>query len=274
MNHYFPCYVNDLLGSMRWKMMNAAQRGAYWQLICWQMQSEDGTLPADVGQLSLLADLDLAAECNAIVMEAFPEHFKGRANRRAFKEWSKLRAISGARAKAGAKGGASRVANLKQGSSKCLEFASSKSQASAAIIRTIPISIPIPRILNPTGSAPSDAGASAPERKKAATIDFDGEAWIGITDKDREAWAKAYPACDLDRQIAAAAEWAKANPRKAKKNWRRFLANWLDRAQQKGGDVASARPNRETQQERLEREARAKLAERKAEKQSNEGALL
>ena len=48
---WFPCYASDLLGSMRWKMMTPAQRGAYWQLICWQMQSADGHLPDDVAQL-------------------------------------------------------------------------------------------------------------------------------------------------------------------------------------------------------------------------------
>ena len=35
-------------------------------------------------------------------------------------------------------------------------------------------------------------------------------------------------------------EWLKSNVAKArKKQWRKFITNWLGRAQEKGGDVAS-----------------------------------
>lgn len=277
---WFPCYVNDLLGSMRWKMMVPAQRGAYWQLICWQMQSDDGLLPLDVGQLSTLADLDLNAECNAIILDAFPEQGNGRANQRAFREWGKRNCIRQVRSKAGAKGGAKRVANLKQEvkqePSKCLDSDSSKIEASAATYHISHIT-PTSTSLNPSGSAPSGAGALAPERKKAEGIGFDGEGWMGISDRDREAWTKAYPACDIDRQVAAAAEWAKANPRKAKRNWRRFIVNWLSRKQERGGDVASTRPltpdgkiaypDYETRQQAMERRARAKIAAEQLERE-------
>jgi len=83
---WFPCYGGDLLSSMRWREMTPAQRGAYWQLIVWQMQSEDGTLPGDIDRLSRLADIELSA--NSIVLEAFPDIGGGkRANPRAFAEW-------------------------------------------------------------------------------------------------------------------------------------------------------------------------------------------
>jgi hypothetical protein len=88
--------------------------------------------------------------------------------------------------------------------------------------------------------AMNDAGASCSEPMKPKQITFDGSEWLGITEQDRKAWARAYPACNLDRQLAAAGEWAKANPAKAKKNWRRFLANWLSRQQERGGDVQAA----------------------------------
>lgn len=78
-------------------------------------------------------------------------------------------------------------------------------------------------------SQPKDAIAWAPET-----------GWTGITDADRAGWAAAYPACDIDRQLAAMAEWLRANPAKARKSaWRKFVANWLSRSQDKGGDIAS-----------------------------------
>ena len=69
------------------------------------------------------------------------------------------------------------------------------------------------------------------------------EGWSGISDQDREDWKQAYPACDLSRQLAAMSEWLKANPAKARKSaWRRFLTNWMARAQEKGGDAQSNKP--------------------------------
>ena len=86
---WFPCYANDLLGSFRWKCMTPAQRGAYWQLICWQMQAEDGMLPGDVAAMGALADLPLVG-ADACILDAFPLGDSGkRANPRAYAEWLK-----------------------------------------------------------------------------------------------------------------------------------------------------------------------------------------
>ena len=57
-----------------------------------------------------------------------------------------------------------------------------------------------------------------------------------ITEADRELWKKAYPACDVDTEIAKAQAWVIANPTKGRKsNWRRFLTSWLSRSQDGGG---------------------------------------
>jgi len=105
---WFPCYVNDLLGSLSWRCMTPAQRGAYWQLICCQMQAEDGTLPDGIAMLSRLADLDLSGE-NSVVLDKFPPTESGkRANLRAYSEWLKRQDISEKRSNAGAIGGASK----------------------------------------------------------------------------------------------------------------------------------------------------------------------
>lgn len=62
--------------------------------------------------------------------------------------------------------------------------------------------------------------------------------WVGITDANRADWLSAYPACDIDRQLAAMHAWLVANPKRAhKSNWARFVTNWLRSEQDKGGDM-------------------------------------
>jgi hypothetical protein len=64
--------------------------------------------------------------------------------------------------------------------------------------------------------------------------------WMGISDEDIKNWTEAYPACAVPRQLKAMEEWLISNPKKAvKSNWRRFITNWLSRAQDRGGDVPS-----------------------------------
>lgn len=62
------------------------------------------------------------------------------------------------------------------------------------------------------------------------------EGWQGITQKHREDWQEAYPAVDLDSELAAAGQWLKANPQKAKRStWHKFLVTWFGNAQNRGG---------------------------------------
>lgn len=44
------------------------------------------------------------------------------------------------------------------------------------------------------------------------------------------AWDKAYPEVNVDREINKAAAWLIANPKRAKKDYARFLNNWMGRA--------------------------------------------
>lgn len=106
------------------------------------------------------------------------------------------------------------------------------------------------------------------KRKGVARIDFDPSTrvWSGIEAVDMEAWAKAYPACDINGELAKAGEWIIANPAKGKKsNYRRFIVNWLGRSQDRGGSVPSRRverrpdsglPSRDVYREAYERRKR------------------
>jgi hypothetical protein len=84
---------------------------------------------------------------------------------------------------------------------------------------------------------------SGPKPPKQSDIQWSPEeGFAGITPNDHSRWEVAYPAVDLHRQIAAAGEWLRGNPAKRKKNVRRFLTSWFNRAQERGGDISSKQP--------------------------------
>ena len=73
-----------------------------------------------------------------------------------------------------------------------------------------------------------------PEKVKI-NFDFSLRAWENITDEDVSIWEKAYPAVDITQELSKMADWLISNPEKKKKNYRRFITNWLSRAQERGG---------------------------------------
>lgn len=93
-----------------------------------------------------------------------------------------------------------------------------------------------------SGFSDSAAPREAAKRPKIGWTECDG--FLNVTDKQREEWAGAFPACDITRQLKAAHNWLVANPAKRKKNYARFLNNWLTNAQEKGGDKPSVRATR------------------------------
>lgn len=50
-------------------------------------------------------------------------------------------------------------------------------------------------------------------------------------------WVKAYPAVNIEQEVAAASVWLIANPRNVKSNYAKFLSNWLTKAQDKAPKV-------------------------------------
>jgi len=97
---------------------------------------------------------------------------------------------------------------------------------------------PAPMALNTL--APSRAKKPPETKPVPICFDFDLCGWTGITEEQKTAWSAAYPACDIKTELLKAAEWVKANPKKHKKNWFRFLVNWLARTQERGGTNRSA----------------------------------
>jgi len=72
--------------------------------------------------------------------------------------------------------------------------------------------------------------------KEKITFSFQSGGFENITSEDILAWSEAYPAVDVQLSIKQAAQWLISNPSKLKKNYRRFLANWFARTQEKGGN--------------------------------------
>lgn len=61
--------------------------------------------------------------------------------------------------------------------------------------------------------------------------------WQNISPETRAAWERAYPALSLDTELARAAAWILTNPQNRKKNYARFLTNWLSRSQDRAPRV-------------------------------------
>lgn len=55
--------------------------------------------------------------------------------------------------------------------------------------------------------------------------------WENITQEHRSTWNKAYPAVNIDQELAKMKAWIDANPNSKKSNWQRFIINWLSKAQ-------------------------------------------
>jgi uncharacterized protein YdaU (DUF1376 family) len=84
-------------------------------------------------------------------------------------------------------------------------------------------------------------GSSAPRKARAKPTDpivwTSESSWAGITEADRAAWAIAYPAVDIDRDLVKADQYLRSNPAKAhKRKWRSFITRWFDRTQERGGN--------------------------------------
>jgi len=99
-----------------------------------------------------------------------------------------------------------------------------------------PIQIP-----KSTARGEESTGEKSRGDNKSPTISWSrDDGWEDISDKDLKEWREAYPAVAIGRQIKVMHQWLLSNPAKAhRKQWRRFITNWLSRQQEKGGDIKS-----------------------------------
>jgi hypothetical protein len=79
--------------------------------------------------------------------------------------------------------------------------------------------------------APSDFHRSEPETEELYVSRVKKEVPESL-DKNRELWAKAYPAVDLDQECSKALAWLISHPKNKKQMINKFLNGWLTRAQE------------------------------------------
>lgn len=88
-----------------------------------------------------------------------------------------------------------------------------------------------------TTTAP-DASRRPPKKNGSAILfNFEAGRFEGVTEADELRWQDAYPAVAVPDEISKAAAWMRANPANRKKNWERFIVNWLSRSQEKAPRV-------------------------------------
>jgi len=80
---------------------------------------------------------------------------------------------------------------------------------------------------------------SITKAKEVVSFDFDKRKFLNITIEDLAGWRDAYPACEIDQELRKMREWLLANPDKKKKNYKRFIVNWLIKVQDRGGTKLS-----------------------------------
>jgi uncharacterized protein YdaU (DUF1376 family) len=222
--------VNDWLGSSAKATMTVLQQGAYRNLLDWQWQMDDCMLPADQATLASLSGLNTEWGSNATaILRHFIKHEDGRIYN------PKLRQIWGERCESHER----RVFAGKSGGFHKHKPSNASSNASSNA------TVELPERAYGSGSG-SDSGSSASGKgdarggQKTEKVSISLEpllGWVGISDEKKAKWSRAYPACDIDRQLEAMKCWVEANPQKGKKsNWERFIVNWLSRKQDSGGD--------------------------------------
>jgi len=104
---------------------------------------------------------------------------------------------------------------------------------------------PSPLSPPPPIPAPTSALTPTPEGKRTrvrADVGWnETDGFTGITKADFERWETAFPACDIELQLSRIDLWLRANPKRRKSNYPRFITNWLGNHQEKGGDIRNQR---------------------------------
>lgn len=106
------------------------------------------------------------------------------------------------------------------------------------------------------------SAAQPRSRKDLLSYDFEKGQYEGILDKDLFEWASMFPHIDLQVEILKSVNWLKSNPSKArKKNWRKYLTGWLQRANEGTENKKAFRSALSANQDRRTRDITGKPVE-------------
>jgi uncharacterized protein YdaU (DUF1376 family) len=228
--HFYPGdYLRDTSG------LSLIEHGAY-NLLLHHYYSLDGCVPDEKPRLYRLCGATAQEEQVAVeyVLKIYFPSINGKlSNRRADLELAARHRFLEEQSRKGRLGGRPRK-NPNESRGKAGGKAERKPNESP------PSPSPSPSLEGSTPFAPTpekDNGSGSKPKAWANLISWnrDKGCFEGITPEIVEKWEKAYPAVDLNSQLNRADEWLKANPTKQKKNYYRFVINWLARAQERGG---------------------------------------
>lgn len=90
-----------------------------------------------------------------------------------------------------------------------------------------------------------DSRARGPEASAVITLPLNDGTKYTVIAQDRDHWQELYPAVDVDQALRAMRGWLEANPqrRKTPRGIKRFIANWLSREQDRGGNKVTRLPS-------------------------------
>lgn len=89
---------------------------------------------------------------------------------------------------------------------------------------------------SPEPEKPGNPGTSTGDK---IFFDYTGDAKIhGITQQQLDLWKENFPAIDVETELKSASAWLDANRKNRKSDVKRFLVNWLKRAQDRAPRVA------------------------------------
>lgn len=96
---------------------------------------------------------------------------------------------------------------------------------------------------NPTAGFPgaiknTDKNIKKKKEEGGTPISFNGSSFENLTGEQVHIWIETYPAINVAGEIKKAAAWLDANPKNRKSDYKRFLNNWLCRAQDRAPRVA------------------------------------
>lgn len=88
-----------------------------------------------------------------------------------------------------------------------------------------------------TKSESNTKDSTEPQAPSVLTLLLNDGSEYGVTQKDIDEWQDTFPNVDVLQQLKAMKLWLKDNPkkRKTRNGIRRFVTNWLDREQNRGG---------------------------------------
>jgi len=96
---------------------------------------------------------------------------------------------------------------------------------------------------------------SKKKEKQQIIFSFKEKGWKNITKDHIKVWEKAYPACDINLELAQMEAWLLANPDKKKSQYERFINNWLKKSQDRGGTKKKGKGDNKELIARLKKEA-------------------